>query len=333
MIAPVQTRAPALPFRSVLVTGADGFVGRVLVGRLVAMLAPGAQLTLCARSPIADAPGPVVPLDLSNDKAVADAVAAARPDLVVHLAALSSVAGSASNAAATWQVNVGGTMRLAAAIAALCAPATVLFASSAEVYGRTFNEGCLDEEAPLGPQSPYARSKAAAEAALADMLPGNVQLIVARPCNHSGPGQDARFVLPSFAEQIVAIEHGDRTPVMRVGNLESRRDFLHIDDVIDAYMALLAAAPHLPARTVFNIASGNPVTIGSLLTGLLAQSSSKIMVETDPDRMRTADVASTCLLPDRLLAATGWKPMRTHDDLLRAVLDDKRRMVGRRASR
>ena len=311
------------PFRSVLVTGADGFVGRKLIRRLAALL-PEAQFTLCARMPLVDVIGTAVALDLTDGASVASVVAAAQPDLVIHLAAQSSVAGSTLGAASTWQINLAGSMWLASAIAALPAPATMLFASSAEVYGLTFNEGCLDEDAARRPQSVYARSKAAAEDAIADILAADNRLIVARPSNHSGAGQDSRFVLPSFAEQIADIEGGRQDPVLHVGNLEPERDFLHVDDVVAAYLALIVAAPTLPMRAVFNIGSEKPVAVGALLQGLLAYSEASIMVEVDPARLRPQDVPRTLFSAERLRAATGWQPARTQAELLREILDDKR---------
>ena len=319
-----------LPFTSVLITGADGFVGRTLIPDLAAQLPPTARLTLCGRHATGaeDARVRRVPLDLTLGRQVAQLVADVRPDLVVHLAAMSSVAQSGAAAGAAWRVNLAGSLSLAEAIVAASDEVTVLFASSAEVYGATFADGIAREDSPLRPGSPYARSKAATEAMLADVLRPTDRLIVARPSNHTGSGQDSRFVLPSFAEQIARIEAGLQPPRLRVGDLSAERDFMDVRDVSDAYCALLGAAADLPRRIIFNIASGRTVAIGELLDKLVARSSSSIVVESDPDRFRPSEIKRAALDSSRLRQTVGWRPSRPLDDTLDAVLAAQRRRVG-----
>ena len=141
----------------------------------------------------------------------------------------------------TWRVNFHGSFALGAAVARHCPSAAFLFASTAAAYGASFRDGVLNEDAPLRPVDVYSRSKVAAESALADLLAPKGRLIVARPVNHSGPGQRNRnFALASFAAQIAAIEAGRAEPRLKVGDLSKARDFLDVRDVIDAYMRLIA---------------------------------------------------------------------------------------------
>lgn len=311
-----------LPFSSILMTGADGFVGRVLLRRLLARVHADTRVMLCSRGPAAPQ-GRVarIAMDITDDADVARAIDEARPDLVIHLAALSSVAQSVDAAAETWRVNLGGSLALASRMAQATPEATMLFVSSAEVYGTSFNDGPVDEGARLRPQSPYARSKAAAEAMLGDVLTRGNRLIVARPSNHSGPGQDARFVLPAFAEQIARIETGLQPPAVRVGNLSPERDFLDVRDVADAYLALLDAAPRLPDRSIFNVGSGEPVTIAAMLDMMIARTGLAIAIEQDPARMRSSDVPRTLLDVRRIGAATSWRPRHRLETLLGDLVD------------
>ena len=208
-------------------------------------------------------------LDLRDAEAVYSAIDSARPDLVFHLAAQSSVGHSADAAAETWAVNVGGTLNMARAIAVTAPGAVVAFSSSSEVYGSAFNDGTVDEDTVPQPRSVYGRTKRAAEELLSDTLALSNRLRVFRPTNHSGPGQDTRFALPAFADQIAEIESGARPPIIKVGSLTAERDFLDVRDVVAAYCDVLAAVGNERVVTM-NVASSRIVPIGLLLDRLLA---------------------------------------------------------------
>lgn len=313
-----------LAFSRILVTGANGFVGRQLVPALAARLRPEARLVRAVQRLGPDAAGQdQIAFDLADPAGIREAIEAIRPDLVIHLAAQSSVGRSAGAAAGTWSTNLCGSLWLAAAMADLVPGCTLLFASSVEVYGLTFNHETVTEASPLRPQSPYARSKAAAEVMFDDVLPASARLIVARPCNHSGPGQEETFVIPAFAAQVAEVERG-ASPLIRVGNLEAERDFLDVRDVVSAYLALLEHADGLPLRSTFNIASGQPVQIGVVLDRLRALSTVKTVVEQDPQRLRPSEVSKTAILATALEQAVGWAPEHTLDEMLTRVLAAKR---------
>lgn len=294
--------APILPYRSVLLTGGHGFVGRYLLPALQARLGPEAVMHRLDRYGAEQGA-----VDLLDAAAVRTLVARARPDLIVHLAAQSSVGQSAGKAVDTWRVNVGGTVNLADAVAAECPDATFAFSSSAEIYGGAFNNGRVDEMTTPLPQSVYARTKRAAEEALADTLHSENRLIIFRPTNHSGAGQDGRFVLPAFAEQAAAIETSGVPGIIRVGSLTAERDFLDVRDVIDAYVGVLALSND-EQRQTYNIASGHPIPITRLLDHVLELASVPITVEPDPARMRPSEVARTEIASERIRALTGWAP-------------------------
>lgn len=309
-----------LPYRSVLITGAGGFVGGYLLKALRARLSPEALVHL------ADRTGSKA-VDILDADALRAFVAEARPDLVFHLAAQASVGQSASAGADTWRVNVSGTVNLAEAVAAEAPGATVAFVSSSEVYGAAFNAGTVDEDATPIPQSPYARSKLAAEWAIRDTLSPHNRLLVFRPTNHSGPGQDTRFVLPAFADQIAAIEAGRQPPVIKVGSLTAERDFLDVRDVVEAYLEVVATPPATGPETL-NIASGRPVPVRRLLDELLAMTAADVTVEQDPARMRASDIPRAAVDATRLQRRTGWTAQRSLSEMIGGVLDDRRRSYG-----
>jgi GDP-4-dehydro-6-deoxy-D-mannose reductase len=320
---------PPLPYSSILVTGADGFVGRHLVPLLSTRLRRDARLVASAGKGVAlQGASRHVELDLREPGSVETIIREQRPDLVIHLAAQSSIGQSAELASASWEINLVGTFYLARSIASLVPEATMLFISSAEVYGRTFNLETATESSELRPQSVYARTKAAAEAVLADVLPQTSRLVVARPSNHSGPGQDTRFVLPAFAEQIARIEAGLADPVVHVGNLEAERDFMDVRDVVRAYDALLTTAPALPMRSTFNIASGTTRPIRYFLERLLSMSRRPADVQADPARLRPSEIPRAALDASAIRALTGWQPAISTDQILESLLRDQRDRVG-----
>jgi GDP-4-dehydro-6-deoxy-D-mannose reductase len=312
----------------ILVTGATGFVGAYVMKALRAKW-PGASLVgLGGETGALSLLGETVRhVDLLDASAVDEAVARAAPDLVIHLAAQASVARGLGSATLTWSVNLAGSLNLALAVAARTPRAVVLFASTSEVYGASFLDSPVDESAPPLPINAYAKSKVAAERMFRDVLPKSCRLIVARPFNHTGPGQRRDFVLPAFASQIALIEAGTQEPRLKVGNLEVARDFLDVRDVADAYVRLCEAAPRLPSRFTVNIASGQPRGLRDLLQMLRDMATTSFTIETDPERMRPVDLPLAYGRPDLIAAVTGWTPRYAMADTLRDVLEAARLAV------
>ncbi len=313
----------SLAGKTVLVTGGSGFVGR----HLLAALADAGCRALhgTALEPECPAPGTTVhwhPLDITDRTATLELLSRLAPDVVFHLAAQSHVPTSFAHPATTWSVNLQGTLNLLEATAAANPRAVFVNAGSADIYGASFRDGhSATESTPLLPLNPYAASKAAADlAAFQFAATSSLRVIRARPFNHSGPGQGEQFVLPAFAAQVARIEAGLQAPVLRVGDLGAERDFLHIADVVDAYVRLASGADAIPAGSAFNIASGRALSIASLLELMLAASDRDIRVERDPDRLRPVDIGRVCGDSTALRAATGWRPMIPPEQLVTDLL-------------
>ena len=313
----------------ILVTGGLGFVGKTLLARLK-VAAPHAELFATSRAGAAGEDGITwLRCDFNGD-GVAEAIATAKPTHVVHLAGGSSVAGAASAGPATFETNVLGAVRLADALAETAADARVIFASTGEVYGYAFAAFAepLSESAPVGPASVYARSKLAAEFALMDRLPATSSLVILRPLNHIGPGQDDRFVVASFARQIAEIETSQRPPVISVGNLSAERDFCDVGDIADAYVSALLDPGAQPGVEVFNLSSGVLRSIRSVLDDLISRTSASCVVEVDPGRMRAADIPRTALCSDRFRTRYGWRPGVSWAITIDSILADARLRFG-----
>lgn len=292
----------------VFVTGAGGFVGRKL---LPALAVAGHEPTGADRE-----------VDVTNPASIRHALEQNAPDAVIHLAAMSSVAQSWKEPAACYRLNFLGTRALLDSVEQACPKARVLLIGSADQYAATppptgDGQAALDESTPLLPRSPYARTKAAGERLGEAATARGMDVVRVRAFNHTGAGQLDAFVVSSFARQVAAIRAGRQEPIMRVGNLESVRDFLHVDDVLRAYVALLD--PNV-AADVYNVASQQAITIQHLLDRLINIAGIAPRVEQDPERFRPTD----WLVGDasRLRKATGWRPQITFDAILHELYED-----------
>ena len=318
--------APAVPQDDtaprVLITGAGGFVGRHLAAALRERR-PDWTLDLPG------APGVAGGLDVTDAEAVSQWIERRRPDIVVHLAAVAAVTASVKDPRLAWRVNLDGTLNLVLALQAHAPAAHLLFVSSAEVYGDSLKgEKPVDETSLLQPVNPYAASKAAADILVRQASAAGLSATVARPFNHTGPGQSDAFVAPNFARQIARIEAGLQAPLIEVGSLDDERDFLDVADVIDAYRLLLERRGEPAARGAFNVASGVALRIGDILERLLSAARKRIEVRVDPGRLRSASIPRVLGDASRL-RTLGWRPTRSIDDTLQAVLDEQRRFAAR----
>lgn len=289
----------------VLITGAAGFAGR--------------HLAALAEAEGAEVLGPPrEELDLIDAEATAAAVAAASPDRVFHLAADASVPSSWKQPAATFRNNVDATVNVLEAVRALGRPVPVLVAGSGEVYGPP-ERLPVDEAHPLRPQNPYAVSKAAADLAAGFYADVHGMAVVrTRSFNHAGPGQADAYVVAAFARQIAEAEArgGSRAEIV-TGNLEARRDFTDVRDVVRAYWLLLARGE----AGAFNVCRGESVEVASILAALGREARLEVEHRTDPARLRANEVMDITGSHDRLTLATGWEPQIPVEQTLRDTLE------------
>ena len=320
----------------ILVTGASGFVGRTLLVQLRQAFPHahliGTTLTGTSTRTLAGA-DETIALDLLEAQAADTLIRQSRPDAVVHLAAAAAVAASHDDPDGTWRINVDATRRLAEAILAEAPEAILLHASSAEVYGLSFNaETPLDENAPMRPANPYAASKAASDIAIGEMALRGLRAIRFRPLNHIGPGQTPRFAVAAFARQVARIERGLQEPALQTGALDRWRDFLDVQDVCVAYVEAICRAEDLPAGVIFNLASGHLRSLRDVLDALLARTDLVIRVNEASIAPRPNDLRRTACSAEAARRALGWSPRVPWDQTLDAIIADWRVQVEHEAA-
>jgi GDP-4-dehydro-6-deoxy-D-mannose reductase len=313
----------------VLITGINGFVGTYLADHLLAQghdeiwgltRAPGRlPQSLAGRVHELHA-------DICDRTALRGVLEVVRPALIFHLAGQPFVPESFRDPATTLQTNQLGALHLFLAMIELQLRARVLIIGTYEEYGKVAPADLpISEACPLRPANPYGVSKAAQSLlALQYHVSHGLDTVCVRPFTHIGPGQSARFVTAAFARQIARIEQGLQPPLVEVGNLNARRDFTDVRDVVRAYRLI---AEHGESGSVYNLGSGQAVMIQELLNHLLAASRTAIAVEPRPELMRPIDIPLVVCDPSRLRKQTGWAPAITLQQSLSDILDHWRILV------
>lgn len=310
----------------ILITGAGGFVGRTLTAhlrleqpeaeihgtQLPGVHEPAVEEITCHR------------LDLCDAGAVNALIDVVRPDQIYHLAGQAFVPRSFEDPWETLENNIRGQLNLILACISAELRPRFLIAGSAEIYGAV-KQVPTNEDAPLQPSSPYSVSKVTQ-----DLLgfqyhaSHGMPILRARAFNHFGPGQSDRFAAPAFAMQIARIEAGLQPPIMKVGDLTTKRDFTDVRDVVRAYRLLVDRGE---AGQAYNIASGTAHSIQSVLNTLLSLTTVSIDVQLDPARLRPSAIPILQGDASRLREATGWIPQIPFETSLRDLLDDCRQRI------
>lgn len=256
--------------------------------------------------------------DLNDYSALRALVQSSRPDHVYHLAALAQPSASLDAPRDYYRINSLGTVHLLESIRESQLTPRVLVVSSAHVYEPPVTQIRLREDAAIQPRLPYGVSKWMSEqAALQYYRDYHLSVLIARPFNHSGPGQQAGYVIPDFARQIVRLEKRSGGEI-QVGDLHPVCDFLHVQDVADAYIRLLERGE---AGEIYNIASGEGISIGEILDRLLAFSNADCTIHSAGPSLESSHLVGDS---GKLIRTTGWYPRKSVSEMLQDVLEDWR---------
>ncbi len=259
-------------------------------------------------------------LDLLDKEGVEDVISEVNPNLIFHLAALTSPSQSFKDPTSLFTTNISAQVNIFNAVSNLKINPKILITSSAEIYGMVDPKNLpANEETPLRPTSPYAVSKITQDfLGLQYFLSNGLQVVRVRPFNHIGPRQSPDFVVASFAKQISDIEKEKCEPVIKVGNLESKRDFTDVRDMVKAYELVIRLGK---SGDVYNVGSGKSYQIKDVLNKLLSMSDKDIRIEIDPERFRPGDISETVSDSSKLRSLTGWSPEIIIEETLKDTLD------------
>lgn len=298
--------------RVIFVTGCEGFVGSYLVKALRESLF---KVEATCYPLLLPKKGTCKPLDVLNPDMTKELLKESEPDVVFHLAAISSVSKSMRDAALTYDTNIMGTVNLLEAIKVLGKNVRFIFISTCEVYGD--GGEAITEEAPIVLNNPYAVSKYAAELVCRDYVRQGLDCVVLRAFTHTGPGQARDFVLPQIAAQVAEIEKNKRPPLVELGNIDAAREFMNIADVVNAYIKAIDACE---TGNVYNIATQHGYSIRNAVDVFKSIAKTPFEIKTQPNKIRPNDTARLIGNGDKFMRVTGWQPQygfeKTIEDLL-----------------
>lgn len=279
----------------IILTGSSGFVGSYVN-----------QILPC--TPLADENGAIDLRDIKRIKLFLSP----KPhtlsfDAVIHLAAQSFVPESFDKPLETFDINFIGTYNLFSALKEYGFHGKILYISSGDIYGLVGEDKLpITEDYPLKPRNPYAVSKAAAEALCYQWsITEDIEIIIARPFNHIGPNQSERFVVSSFAKQIIEVELGLRKPVISTGDIDTTRDFLDVRDVANAYKLLLEKGVN---SDIYNVCSGTETTVRSIINTMFEITGVDAKIEIDNNKLRPNEQKRVYASFEKIKKITGWEP-------------------------
>jgi GDP-4-dehydro-6-deoxy-D-mannose reductase len=290
-----------------VVTGLSGFVG-----------------SHCAKQmPVIGLDLDGAPVELRNAAAVRASLDATKPEMVIHLAAQSSVPAAFSDPAETLNINLLGTLHLLQGLDATGFRGRMLYVSSGDVYGLVPDDHLpVTELQPPAPRNPYAVSKAATELlCLQWSLAAPYDILIARPFNHVGPRQDTRFAVADFARQIARMRLGLAAPTLQVGDIDATRDFTDVRDVVRAYAALLAGGRR---GEIYNVCSGQERSLRSVIEELSRLAGVEPRHEVQAGRLRASEQRRMCGCFDKLNHHVGWAPEVPFRETLSDILNQWR---------
>lgn len=258
-------------------------------------------------------------LDVRNAALISEVLAEEKPDFVVNLAAVTTVAESFQDTVKTYEIMFQGMLNLLNALQSTEFTGRVLFVSSSEVYGAVNSSELPVNEATLTrPLSPYAVAKISAEALCYQWSRnGDFEIVIARPFNHIGPGQSERFAISEFGRRIAEMSLGLKEPLLHVGDIDACRDFTDVRDIVSAYLMLLE---HGENGQIYNVCSGRERSVRSLITTMAEQCQLDVRIDVDMQRFRLNEQKRICGDNRKLVAASGWRQKYEIEKTLRDVV-------------
>lgn len=316
-----------------LITGINGFAGSYLAELLLSkkdkvfgFFQPGTSL-----DNISEIKDKVVlrSVDILDNESINYYVSSIKPDRIFHLAGLSSVKQSILNPYLTYKVNINGTLNLLEAIRSNSLRTKFLFVSSSEVYGKNAVGKVVTENTVPLPQSHYAVSKLCAEnIVLSYSKFEKIEIFIARPSNHIGPKQSEDFFIPTLAKQLALIKTGKMQPIIKLGNINIKRDFTDVRDVVNAYVLITEKAK---SGDVYNICSGKSIFLKEAVYKMFEIAKVKAEITTDSSKIRKTEVEEIRVSNSKIRAILKWKTNYSLVDSLtdiytywlRKIQDDK----------
>lgn len=303
----------------VLIFGAGGFVGSYLCKEF---LNNGYKVSGTDKGEGSALPSEVdfYKTDLMQADEVEKLIGQIQPDIIVNLAAISSVGASWNMPQATMAINVIGALNIMEAARKSEQKPRILFVGSSEEY--VISENPLDENTQLNANNPYGISKVTQEQ-LAKLYREQygLKIYCVRPFNHTGIGQRDTFVLPSFCKQVAEIDKSGKDGKIQVGNLKVKRDFSHVKDVVRAYRMIVESDN---CNQIYNVGSGNAYSLEDMLTYIIGLSDQNIEIEVDQNRIRPTDQPVICCDRSLIGKELGWEPQYNVYDALREMYESYR---------
>jgi GDP-4-dehydro-6-deoxy-D-mannose reductase len=313
-----------LTVKTIFVTGAEGFAGSRLVRHLSqhGYEVVGGVRNRARKLAFEKQSGKALVCDVSDAIHVARVIASVKPDGLVHLAGLSRPHRARQEPLEAYQSIVTAWANVLDAVRRVTPRARVLLVSSCEVYGHSGDNGQpLAEDAPLRPANAFGALKATGESIAQTFFKNfHLNLSIARPFHYTGPGQSADFFFGALARRIVTCEQGEGQSVVSLPDLDCRRELLHVDDVVEAYRALLDQGQ---PNEVYNVSSGQTRTVRELCQTLTSASGTSLTIQPE----QTHDQPVTCYCGDggKIQEHAGWRPTRTPEQALRDLLQSWKR--------
>lgn len=315
--------------KKVLITGATGFAGSFLTELFVS----SHQFNICGTyqtekslQNVSEVSNNVLlkKVDFSVNSQVNELIKKEKPDLIFHLAALTSPGDSFKNSLEAITINFAIEVNLLEAVKIYSPSTRVVLITSADVYGGGSKKP-ISEEAPFMPDNPYAVSKVAQDyLGLQYFISHNLDIVRVRPFNHIGPRQSPQFVVASFAKKIALLEKTSDESKLKVGNIETARDFTDVRDTVKAYYLLSEKGKK---GDVYNVGSGKSIKIKEILEKLLSFSTKKLEYEIDQSLYRPSDTNDRVCDNSKLKNLTGWEPTIPMEQSLKETLDYWRKIL------